>query len=197
MNESVMLLASAMTPFVAALGAKLGAADPKVRRHLASTEPQRCRGVVRVRSRGLAGRVLGVLLNVRSSKDEWIPFELQNEMAARRDVMIWRRILHFPGAPRRYEGHLVFDPRRRTIIDSMAWLDVELDPTVEDGAVVTTSGRQWVRLGRARLRLPGWMKSRTRECAGAGPDVHLSLAVHGPLVGEVLGYEAVFREVEK
>jgi hypothetical protein len=72
-------------------------------------------------------------------------------------------------------------------------LEVELSATVEQPAVIMTSTRYCLRLGRLRIRLPRFLfgAAHTREWEEPDGRLGLSLNLHHPLLGRYAGYEAV------
>ena len=93
-------------------------------------------------------------------------------------------------------GELRWDPARRVLIDSIGkrkWLEVELVATVEQQAVLMTSRRCWLRLGRLRIRLPRVLvgAAHTREWEELDGRLGLSLTLDHPLLGPYAGYETV------
>ena len=188
-------------PFVAALGQALDGTPPVVRRHL--TMPDRRalhRGSLRrLWSRGIAGWIAARLLNLNGShRLSEALFELRNELLEddeRGIAMLWHRTRYSGTRVVSEVGVLRWDPVRRVLIDSIGkgkLLEVELVATIEDRAVMMTSRRQWLRLGRLRVPLPRVIfgTAQTREWEEPDGSLGLSLTLHHPLLGPYAGYEA-------
>lgn len=198
-----MTPANATRPFASALGPRLNEAAPVVRQHLALPDGWSVHhGFLRRRwARGLPGRIASHLLNLGrdsgASGEE--RFDLRNEVIKddnRGVAMLWRRTHSSGSGEVSGTGVLRWEPSRRVLIDSIGrggWLEVELVPTVEDRAVVMTSRRQWLRLGRLRLPLPRAFvgTAKTREWEEPDGRLGLSLTLHHSLLGSYAGYEAV------
>ena len=187
-------------PFSAALGPLAAAISPAVRRHLFPPGGA-CRhgGTLRrIWSRGIAGRIASRLLHLRG--DEGGPFRLENRIVpdgSGRAAMTWRRTHERRGAPVHGVGLVRWDDRARVLVDRIGargWLEVELVPRVEGGAVAMTSARQWVRFAGMRLPLARWIfgGAATREWEEGDGRIGLRLAIRHPWFGEHAGYEAVF-----
>jgi len=196
----VTTLVTSASPFVAALGQDLDGAAPVVRQHLALSE-RRALHVGSIRrswSRGIAGWVAARVLKLVSDRPIEARFELRNELLEDEQgiAMLWHRT-HYAGTKLvSGVGVLRWDPARSVLIDSIGkgtWLEVELIATVEQQAVVMSSRRYWLRLGRLRIRLPHVLfgTARTREWEEPDGRLGLSLTLHHPLLGPYAGYEAV------
>jgi Domain of unknown function (DUF4166) len=192
-------MTAALAPFVAALGEQLERASPAVRRHLAMAERTSLHeGILRrLWRRGWAGRIAARVLHLDG--DAGSAFELRNEIVADRSgevAMLWRR----DHASARGLGSIRFDPARRVLVDSIGArgrLEVELDPSVEDRAVILRSRRQWIRWLGIRWRLPRLLfgGAEAREWENSEGGIGLELTLRHPLFGPLAGYEAVMREV--
>lgn len=188
-------------PFVAALGRALDGVAPLVRRQLVLPDRRalHCGSIRRLWSRGVAGWIAARLLNlVGGDSAIGARFELTNELLEddRGIAMLWRRTYHSGKELVSAVGVMRWDPVRRALIDSTGrgeCLEVELIATVEQQAVVMTSRRYWLRLGRLRIRLPRVLfgSARTREWEEPDGRLVLSLTLHHPLLGSYAGYEAV------
>lgn len=131
--------------------------------------------------------------------------------------LAWRRVL-FPeygrGIPFTVENRgdrsairtFVFLRRERVMVDEMrvvdgalrdrlgrrGGLEVELHLDVVDGALHMRSGRQWVRLGPLRFRMPGLVGVRLVESVRDGAQ-HVDVRMTAPVLGEVFRYAGTFR----
>ena len=192
-------------PFAAALGRAIEGLAPAVGRHLVpSTARSAHRGTLRrIWHRSPAGWVAARLLGLRG--DARSPFDLENELVDDGDggpAMTWRRA-HSGGAGAiRGVGIVSWKPSDGVLVDQVGaprWLEVELVPRVEDGALEMSSARQWIRLGRLRVRLPRWIfgSAETREWQEEDGRVGLSLTLRHPLFGSYAGYEAVLSPLER
>jgi len=187
-------------PFSEALGPAIVELSPAVRRHLVpSIDASRHAGSLRrILRRGLAGRLASALLHLRG--DGHGAFHLENRLVPDggiRTAMTWRRTHDEDGVPVRGVGLVRWDDSARVLVDRIGergWLEVELLPRVEDGAVAMQSGRQWLRLAGLRLPLARRLfgGAATREWEEPDGRIGLSLVLQHPLFGEYAGYEAVF-----
>jgi len=111
--------------------------------------------------------------------------------------MTWRRTHLEKGKPVHGVGLVRWEERARVLVDRIGergWLEVELVPRIEGGAVAMTSRRQWVRVAGLRLPLARWLfgGAATREWEERDGRIALRLELRHPLFGELAGYEAVF-----
>lgn len=203
-----------MLPFEEALGPSAALATPRVRERFLQREgSRRYQGRMdRIwRARGLRGWLAYPLLWLSSRLHMLFPdtgmgirFEVENivtPLAGGRASMTWTRTFHFPARDRVFHATMVYDPRRRLIDDRLGRsgrLEVELRPVVEDGGLSITSGRQWLHLGRLRIRIPGWLAGRARIREWERPDGRLGIKVtiSNPLLGDFFGYEGSFERVD-
>ena len=93
-------------------------------------------------------------------------------------------------------GLVRWNAARGVLVDEVGrrkWLEVELTPGLDDGAVTMCSGRQWLRFAGLRLPLPRLIVggARTREWEEPDGRLGLSLTLHHPIFGDYAGYEAV------
>lgn len=191
------------TPFALALGPELTKAAPAVRQHLALVRGRTmyCGFLRRRWARGLAGWIASRVLHLggASGGSGEERFDLRNEVVDNADgtvAMLWHRTHHTAAKLLSGIGVLRWDPSRRILIDSIGrgtWLEVELVATVENGAVIMRSRRQWARIGSIRLPLPRFLfgTAETREWEESEGQLGLSLTIHHPLLGSFAGYEAV------
>ena len=153
-----------------ALGLELEAAAPMVREHFSQSGQSfqyagimarawRCggwRGVLAAPVFWLCRRFHLFLADEGSD----VPFELDHVMRKAADgatEMFWSRTLHFPHGSRRFEGVLGFDSALCLPIEWLGrgrWLEAELHCRIVHRDVCTVTGRQWLRIGRLRLRVP-------------------------------------------
>lgn len=190
-------------PFFDALGPALVELSPAVRRHLvppggASSHAGSLRRIWR---RGLPGRIASGLFHLRGDGRGY--FRLENRLVpdslggSGGAAMTWRRTHLEKGEPVHGVGLVRWREPERVLVDRIGtrgWLEVELVPRIEGGAVAMTSARQWVRLAGLRLPLARWLfgGAATREWEEPDGRIGLSLVLHHPLFGEYAGYEAVF-----
>jgi len=152
------------------------------------------------------GRIAARLLHLhgqdRASVEGW--FELRNELVPDGHggvAMLWHRTHHHDARPVRGVGSLRWDASRGVLIDSIGhhkWLEVELLPSTEEGAVMMTSRRQWLQIAGVRLRLPRLLfgSADTREWEEPDGRLGLSLTLRHPLLGAYAGYEVVLDSEE-
>ena len=187
-------------PFLGALGASVVDLSPAVRRHLLSPSgaSRHVGSLRRIWRRGPAGRIAARLLHLRG--DGGGRFRLENRLVpddASGFAMTWCRTHDEDGEPVRGVGLVRWRAPPGVLVDRIGargWLEVELVPRIEDGAVAMHSARQWLRLAGLRVPLPSWLfgGASTREWEEADGRIGLSLVLHHPLLGEYAGYEAVF-----
>jgi hypothetical protein len=104
----------------------------------------------------------------------------------------------FPGGERRFVDTLRWNPARECITDcfghrGLVASDIHLG--VEDGDLVVTLGRQWLRLGRRYLPVPGPLGARGTLRDGYDEDAkryRVAAAIGNPLLGDVFAYEGGF-----
>lgn len=197
-------------PFAAALGPAAQRLDPIVRRQfLLPPGRWRCRGVMRRvwRRGGWAAALSQPFLCLATLTDqlfpetgEHVPFELVNDVSVRRDGrmgMTWQRTFHFGRQRRQFDELTFFDEKRGLVVVRVGrtrHLEAELHVRVEDGGVTLTSGRQWLRLGPIRIRLPKISVGRAEVRAWCPREGRLAISVtiHNPLLGAFIGYEGDF-----
>jgi hypothetical protein len=91
---------------------------------------------------------------------EDVDFEMEHTVSTDADgclTMTWMHTFRFNGLNRRFGALMRFREDRRPVADWIGGLgcfQVELCPTVENGAIVVGSGREWFRLGACRIPLP-------------------------------------------
>jgi hypothetical protein len=187
-------------PFLDALGPSVAELSPAVRRHLVpAAGAGRYEGFLRrIWHRGIPGRIVSRLLHLRG--EERGVFRLENRLVHDLPAMTWLGTHVVKGEPVHRRGLMRWEPDDRVLVDRIGpggWLEVELVPRIDGGAVTMTSARQWVRLAGLRLRLPRWLfgGAATREWEEPDGRLGLRLALHHPLFGEYAGYEAVFAPV--
>jgi len=200
-----------VNPFVAILGPALDNVAPAVRAHLTqSAGTRRYRGTLRAlwRRGGWPGRIVAAAFRLASWSEiikpldsPNLPFEMENRIVTRPDgttAMIWQRTIYFRQGARRFVGEIVLAPGRNSLVDEHGLLQVELLPRVVGGTVTMDSGRQWLVLGRLRLRLPHRLSGPAAIREWAEPDgrIGLRLSISNPLLGDYLGYEAIL-ELDK
>ena len=195
-----MTLDTTASPFVAAFGQVLDGAAPVVRRHVAlpARRALHVGSIRRFWSRGIAGWVAAGVLNLISDRPIEARFELRNELLEEEHgmAMLWHRTHHAGTKLVSGVGALRWDPARHVLIDSIGkgkWLEVEFTAAVEQQAVVMTSRRYWLRLGRLRIPLPRVLfgTAHTRKWEEPDGRMGLSLTLYHPFLGRYAGYEAV------
>jgi hypothetical protein len=156
---------------------------------------------------GSVGRGEGVY-EVAGSRHRWLRPVLT--------WLAWRQVL-FPeygrGIPFTVENRgdrtavrtFLFPRRTRVMVDAMSVVDgvlhdrlgrrggleVALALSVVDGGLRMRSGRQWLRLGPLRFRIPGLVRVELAETARAGTQ-HVDVRMTAPVLGEVFRYAGTF-----
>ena len=132
-----------------------------------------------------------------------VPFEIEHRVyvgADGRARMTWTRTFRLPRRTRRFDAVMVHDPHRGVIDDRLGTgrLETELHVGTDAGAVTMRSGRQWLHLGRLRIRLPGILvgRARVREWQVDDATIAIEVRVRNPVLGEVFGYAGWFRRKE-
>jgi hypothetical protein len=99
----------------------------------------------------------------------------------------------------------VFPRRTRVMVDAMSVVDGALHDrlgrrgglevafalSVVDGGMRMRSGRQWLRLGPVRFRIPGLVRVQLAETA-RGDWQHVDVRMTAPVLGEVFRYAGSF-----
>ena len=202
-----------LLPFQAELGAAVESAAPLVQEHfLQSDGTRRYSGTMtRVwRCKGWKGAVARPFLWFASlSKTLFaetgvnVPFELENTVTTQADgraTMSWIRTFRFPRRTRQFPARMCYNPDRRVIVDLLgrgSHLEVELHASIDNGAVVVESGRQWLCIGRWRIAIPRCLRgnAHAREWQVSDDTLGICVTISNPLVGEFFGYEGTFSEV--
>lgn len=186
------------SPFLHAMGSGFDRLAPAVRDHLRQGAGSSLfRGRLREswRRGGPLGWLLGRILRVDfRGVLASAPFELRNELLPG-DAMVWRRTILGGSATVDNIGVMRWDARKGALVDALGRrgaILIELVPTVEDGALVLASRRQWLRVAGVPVRLPRWLAgtARVREREEPGNGIALRLEVSHPLLGMYAGYEA-------
>lgn len=100
----------------------------------------------------------------------------------------------------------IFPTRTRVMVDEMrvvdgalhdrlgrrGGLEVELLLDVVDGGLRMRSGRQWLRLGRLRVRIPACVRVTLAEDALPDGRQHVDVRMTAPVLGEVFRYAGTF-----
>lgn len=134
---------------------------------------------------------------------EDVDFEMEHTVATEADgclTMTWARTFRFSGATRRFDALMRFGKDRGPVVDwigGLGYLQVEFCPTVEGGAIVVGSRRQWLCLGRWRIPIPEWLKGRPQVREWEDPDgtLRIRVAIHNRALGHFFGYEGVYCRV--
>ena len=198
-------------PFQWALGPAVHSLAPKVKEHVLQPPGTvvTYRGRVRVwRDAGWKGKVasrlllLGTLVRTMFPETgEDVDFEMEHAVSTDPDgclTMTWMRTFRFDGLNRRFEALMRFREDRGAVVDwigGLGSLQVELCPSVENGAIVVGSGREWLRLGSCRIPLPGWLKGRPHVREWQEPDgtLRIRVEIHNTILGHFFGYEGAYR----
>lgn len=134
---------------------------------------------------------------------EGVPFTVTSaeyRTDAGHQVLGMRREFTFEGTVRRFDSRTLWDAADQRLLDflgSSGRLVSELHPRVEDGALIVEGGRQWLRVGRRYLRLPGPLAADVRVRDHYDDDaerygVHATL--QSALTGEILSYDGTFTQ---
>jgi hypothetical protein len=197
-------------PFQWALGSAVHTLAPKVKEHVLQPPGTvvTYRGRMRVwRDTGWRGRVASALLQLGAlartmfpETGEDVDFEMEHAVSTDPDgcpTMTWMRTFRFNGLNRRFEALMRFREDRGSVVDwigGLGCLQVELRPTVEDGAIVVGSGREWFCLGPYRIPLPGWLTGRPHVREWQEPDgtLRIRVEIHNTILGHSFGYEGAY-----
>jgi hypothetical protein len=194
-------------PFEEALGPALERASPAVRAHFTQAPgARRVHGVMRRiwrRRDGWRGLLVVMLLRIAArlrtlfpDTGSDVPFEMVNRVEPLPDgrcTMSWARRFYLAGRTRRFEATMMFDAARGVVVDWLGTkgrLETELHACVERGALRLRSGRQWLRIGRLRWRLPRWLgaEARIRVWERRGGALGVRVTVRNPILGDFFGY---------
>lgn len=198
-------------PFQWALGQAVHTLAPKVKEHVLQTPGSvvRYRGRMRVwRETGWRGRLASWLLHLGTFAKTMFPetgedvdFEMEHAVAADADgclTMTWTRTFRFNRVGRRFDALMRFRKDNDRVVDwigGLGCLHVELCPTVENGAIVVRSRREWLCLGPCRIPIPGWLKGRphVREWQDPNGALRIRVDIHNSILGRFFGYEGDYR----
>lgn len=201
------------SPFAAALGTALDGLPDLVREHFAAGPGAiRYEGVMRRvwRRGGLLGPLVTAALVASARRDMLfpesghdVPFRIEHVLTVGPDgrvSMTWNRIFRFGSVTRYFVAVMRADAGRACIVDwlgSDGALEVDLHARVADGAVHIESGRQWLRLPRLRIELPGFVAGtvRVREWQEAEGVLGIHVETRNPLIGAITSYEGTFSPV--
>ncbi len=114
--------------------------------------------------------------------------------------MTWLRTFHFPTGPQTFRGVITHDAARNILVDHIGAtgrIEVELIPTIENGAMLLRSRRQWWHILNLRIPLPRWLVGHASIRERQTPDgaLHISLTVLHPLLGEIYGYTGTLNRI--
>lgn len=123
--------------------------------------------------------------------------------AAGHEALTTVREFDFGDRCRRFDSLTVWDDANGRLLDFLGTgghVVSELQPRVEDGALVVAGGRQWVRLAGRYVRLP-WplavdVTVRDRYDP-AGECFEVTATVESALAGHVLGYRGTFTQEQR
>lgn len=116
------------------------------------------------------------------------------------EAMTTRREFDFGDVRRRFDSVTVWDHENGRLLDFLGrggLLASELRPRVEDGALVVGGGRQWLRVGRRYVPLPGPLAAdvEVRDRYDEGDErFHVTAAVTNALAGRILRYRGTFTQ---
>lgn len=130
----------------------------------------------------------GVLFPERAAN---VPFEIVNTPTpggGLRGV----RTFHLPSGDRVLTDTLrVVDARLHDFMGRRHGFEVRLDVAVRDGGMRMQSSRQWLHLGRLRIRIPQLATVYVSETWQAGRR-HVDVRLRSPVLGEWFGYAGSF-----
>lgn len=115
-------------------------------------------------------------------------------------VLGMRRTFEFDGTVRHFDSRTLWDAEGERLLDylgSGGHLVSELDPRVEDGALVVEGGRQWLRVGGRYLRLPGALAAEVSvrdHYDDATERYGVQAELRSPLAGEIVAYDGTFTQ---
>jgi Domain of unknown function (DUF4166) len=202
-----------LLPFQRDLEEDIQSAPPLVRKHFLQPDGTRRYSGVMTRVwrctgwKGMAARPILWLASLSNmlfaETGEDVPFELENTVTPRADglaTMSWMRTFLFPRRTRRFSATMCYHPDRRVILDWLSKgsrLEVELRASIEDGAVVVKSGRQWVHIGGGRIAIPPFLRgnAHAREWQVSTDTLGVRVTISNPILGLFFGYEGTFSEV--
>ena len=199
-------------PFQCALGDAVHTLAPKVKEHVLQPPGTvvTYRGRMRVsRDGGWRGALAGWLLRVGVFARTMFPetgdnidFEMEHTVSSHSDdslSMTWIRTFHFDGVSRRFDALMRFRPAQPYVDwrGAFGCLQVELWPKTRDGAIVVTSGREWLRLGFCRIPIPAWLRGRPEVWEWEEPDgtLWIRVEIRNTVLGRLFGYEGSYRRV--
>jgi hypothetical protein len=135
-----------------------------------------------------------------------IPFQVTNRFFIGTDGiarMTFERMFHFPGVERRFEATMQYDEKADAILDALGdrrHLLVELVPTIEDGAIILRSRRQWLTpFGLPiRIRLPRFLagEATIEEWQESKTSLGIRVTISNRLFGAFFGYEGAFERTD-
>ena len=199
-------------PFKWAMGDAVHTLAPRVRAHVLQPPGTVAtyRGRMRVwRDGGWRGRVAGWLLRVGAlgrtmfpETGEDVDFEMEHTVSSHPDgalSMTWIRTFRFDAVTRRFDALMRFHPTQ-SFVDwrgALGCLQVELWPRAEDGVMVVTSGREWLRFGPCRVPIPAWLRGRPEVREWEEPDgtLRIRVEIRSTVLGQFFGYEGSYRRV--
>ncbi|QCJ46707.1 DUF4166 domain-containing protein [Haloprofundus sp. MHR1] len=117
---------------------------------------------------------------------------------AGREALATIREFSFGRRRRRFDSLTVWDDENERLLDFLGTdgpLVSELLPSVDAGALVVGSGRQWVRRGERYARLPGPLAANVEvrdRYDDADERYHVDAVVENVLAGHVLSYRGAF-----
>ncbi len=201
-------------PFTRALGQDLDTLPPAIREHFGMTEGTRhYKGTMtRIwRRPGLRGLLAAPVLRLAAAADilfadtgEDVGFSLRHRVVQDEGgpTMVWSREFRFPKVTRRFDAVMQYKEERECIVDWLGGkggMEVELHARPIDRGIEIESGKQWLRIGRANLPLPGWIagKATIREWIDDEKQQRIRVVVSNPILGDFFGYEGSFAQVEE
>jgi len=118
------------------------------------------------------------------------------------EAMTTRRTFNFDGTRRRFDSVTVWDAENDRLLDYLGRggpIATELNPRVEDGALVVEAGRQWLHRKGRYVSLPDAMAAGVEvrdRYDEPGECYHVLATVENPLAGHILSYRGTFTQEE-
>jgi hypothetical protein len=120
-----------------------------------------------------------------------VPFDIVNTPTAD-GALDAVRTFHLPGGDRPLEDTMrVVDGQLHDFLGLRRGFEVHLVLTITDGMLSMRSSRQWLHLGRARIRVPRVATVTVTESWVDGRQ-HVDVRLRSPLIGEWFRYAGTF-----
>jgi len=102
------------------------------------------------------------------------------------------RTFHFPGVSRPLEDTMrVVDGQLHDFLGLRRGFEVQMELTIANGMLSMRSTRQWLHIGRARVRVPRLATVTVAESWVDGRQ-HVDVRLHSPVLGEWFRYAGSF-----